>query len=59
MSERGVIASETGGVSVTDETRWESNPVHVAPFAHISFARHAPRNVALADFFSNLLEEGP
>jgi len=22
-------------------------------------ARHAPGNVALADFFSNLLEEGP
>ena len=22
-------------------------------------ARHAPRNVALEDFFSNLLEEGP
>ena len=42
MSERGVEASETGGVSETGETRWESNPVHVVPFAHVSrVTRHA------------------
>jgi len=42
MSEGRVEASETGGVSETGETRWESNPIHVAPFVHVSrVTRHA------------------
>ena len=58
MSEWGVEASETGEMSETGETRWESNPVHVVPFAHVSrVTHHATWRVT--DIFSNLLEEGP
>jgi hypothetical protein len=46
--------SGTTGHSDTGETRWESN-LSPSRLSHM-LALHAPRPVALADFFSILLE---
>jgi hypothetical protein len=45
-----------GERDVRDEVGIQSGPCRAF---RACLARHAPRNVAPADFFSNLLEEGP